>query len=328
MPDLFLHIGTNKTATSAIQSYCAINRDFLRTNGIIYPLVGRGENIAHHPIGALVDGRLGNAYLPKESFDVLLDSLRREITGAKSVIISSEILWCTQVDRANELEKLLRLFNSATIIVYFRRQDSYAVSAYNSKIKINNFNFNLFKETPSFEEYCQKANMNWLKCIQRWQILANDAKLVVRPYAKIAWRDRDIISDYFGIIDRHLRLKSVSDKRIVKNKSLPIHCLDLLRELNRFDIKYRDALIAIIKDLVPHDDHSGEGLLSKDIQARLLEKYAESNQKLSQYWSPEDNQAFSDTRVPTFDKPFSGLSERDYAKLIADIWSSKPMVQG
>ena len=39
MKTLYIHIGTSKTGTTTIQTYCGINREQLKSKGVLFPIM-------------------------------------------------------------------------------------------------------------------------------------------------------------------------------------------------------------------------------------------------------------------------------------------------
>lgn len=82
-----LHIGTNKTGTSAIQAFLSRNPELLADHGIIYPHTGRDHEFhaAHHPFAVL--GR-NFPRLMREQADLMVQEATE--VGADTIVLSSE----------------------------------------------------------------------------------------------------------------------------------------------------------------------------------------------------------------------------------------------
>ena len=95
-----LHIGANKTGSSALQKLLFTNRNALRRNSVLYPDVGVASNAHHILFGAIHPGAWR---LHKDAYDVsrseyfvrgvdkLLERARK--TDCRHLVLSSEYLW-------------------------------------------------------------------------------------------------------------------------------------------------------------------------------------------------------------------------------------------
>lgn len=172
MNKLYLHLGTPKTATTAIQFFLHDNRDRLRALGYDFPDIrsdfrkDRGyaqlsnDESAYANGNFIIDAEALTAYRQgPEAFEDLLGYVfpdiaeyYREVIGGNEtdfdrlvdyigqklrqghVIISSENLWTYRYDF---LERFAREFGDAVeVVVYLRRQDNYVESMWNEVIKL------------------------------------------------------------------------------------------------------------------------------------------------------------------------------------------------
>ena len=137
MAKVFLHIGTHKTGTSAIQ------RMLSQSNNVFYPKTLRlqgqkGEfRYAHHGLAIAISKKYSRQRGLKRN-PAMWDQVSREIesSGHPIAVISSELLWpCTD-------EEILYLTRSLSqhetkAIIFFREPFSYAVSSYKQRAKMN-----------------------------------------------------------------------------------------------------------------------------------------------------------------------------------------------
>jgi len=131
-----LHVGFDKTGTSALQRFFSDNAGPLQKCGIFYPGTGRSGLFQHHWLFAPVcDDAEKVGFPPQRSWDELRQALMEEVSAREEpvVLLSSEML--SQGVRLNELAALRDCFAETRIIVYLRRQDQYVMSAYEQSIK-------------------------------------------------------------------------------------------------------------------------------------------------------------------------------------------------
>ena len=132
-PTIWLHVGTNKTGTTALQNALAGHRDLLLQHGLLYPRSAVHAN-AHHPIAWQCGFHQGPP--PPSALDAagLAASLKAEIAehpGA-TVLLSSEFL-----SLPGDIRQLKQLLKPAhfRVIVYLRRHDAWLQSVYMQAVK-------------------------------------------------------------------------------------------------------------------------------------------------------------------------------------------------
>src|SRR6266508_5870907 len=87
---LYLHIGRQKTGTTAIQRFFDQNRERLKEIGVCYPLAVPFGGIAHHGLAHALDRKDGRAKTPKSLHPRFLEAFQKSIRGARDIIVSSE----------------------------------------------------------------------------------------------------------------------------------------------------------------------------------------------------------------------------------------------
>ena len=172
MNKLYMHLGTPKTATTAIQHFLYDNRDRLQALGYDFPDTrydfrkDRGyaqlnnDESAYANGNVIMDACALTAYRQgPEAFEEILDYVfpdiaeyYREVIGGnetdfdvlvdyigerlrrRHVIISSENLWTFKYDF---LRRLVQEFGDAVeVVIYLRRQDKYLESMWNEVVKL------------------------------------------------------------------------------------------------------------------------------------------------------------------------------------------------
>ena len=135
MATAYLHIGSHKTGTSALQSFIGRHRDWLGEHGLYVPKSGQVTNGAHHQLARALSG------LPAPPvFSTIADQFSQEMQtcGGQDLLISSESF--SMLLRSHEvLDTIVRNFSvlgySITIIYYLRNMPQYYNSAYAQKAK-------------------------------------------------------------------------------------------------------------------------------------------------------------------------------------------------
>ncbi|MEM9317802.1 MAG: hypothetical protein AAGA70_02210 [Pseudomonadota bacterium] len=127
---LTIHIGMNKTGTTALQKTLHQNRAALQRAGLLYPKTGLGSRSA----GAGLHYKLSDAFRSGSGGPELASALLHEIDGssAKSAIISSEFF--VEVRDVESLASALS-GRDVRILVFLRRHDHWVNSLFSQAIK-------------------------------------------------------------------------------------------------------------------------------------------------------------------------------------------------
>ena len=148
-PDLYLHVGTHKTGTTAIQEYLARYRKELAERGLLYPDTRAGfwkSTAGHHPLAhALARDSLKD----RARREVYRRWLARSTRGMRAAIISAEPIYRHALGPAahnrpeewfaSHIAYLQRLAHWARgfrirPVVYFRQPEDLAVSLYKEHV--------------------------------------------------------------------------------------------------------------------------------------------------------------------------------------------------
>lgn len=202
MRRLIIHIGRQKSGTSALQYFLNQNESFLKNESVIYPQSGREGKIAHHHIAILMKEE---KYSEIKS---ILNLILEETSTFNTVIISSEAF--QNVINLYPLEQIIRYFNQVQVICYLRESLSYLLSAYKQKVQAQNY-------TDSIDTFLKSARLDYKRLVNRWQQL--DENIIVRLYEKQSLINQNIIDDFFDCLNLNLP-SEISRHTIAKNTSL------------------------------------------------------------------------------------------------------------
>lgn len=128
---MYLHIGHNKTGTSAIQHALKLNEDLLSGNGICYPKSGRSEPFfaAHHMVASMSSASLGQ----------WLEEVQVEAKGCEKIIVSSEALFDSPKSK-QLISEISKVFD-AVVVAFVREPFSYLSSWYREGVKSKAFSW-------------------------------------------------------------------------------------------------------------------------------------------------------------------------------------------
>ncbi len=340
---LYIHAGTAKTGTTALQRFLSRNASLLHDYGILYPDTGRVLN-AHH---LLAYGR-GIDLLPEaeEREIVATDAerwaqLRREAERFDGdVLISSESfpVYFSDKDDAGlsvGLEKIRDLFADYTIkiIVYLRRQDQLLESAYNQLLKsartrcVNIDEY--IEETQPYPRYCYD------KLLDTWAQSVGRENIHVRIYEKGQMVAGDIHDDFLAAMgieqrDTFLRPQRNINPR-VSRAALEFFALsNTLGDYSHSSERkpFNRAIRAILGDSVDGAHFRRHGLLTPQRAALLLARFDESNARIARdYLGRADGRLFHEQprEVNGAGEEEPGLELRDAVEVAVLLWEE--MVQ-
>jgi len=240
MSTIYVHIGFEKTGSTAIQDFLDNNRDVLYHGHNLVHLDCLSNNDHIKLIGLINPAnsekiyqrlKLNSAQQRQNFKDAFSMKLQKQISNAissnKNIVISSEHL-SSYLNSEIEIEtfsELLTIFKKPIkVIAYIRRQDKFILSRYSTWIK--NGGKNDLKVSPNNKilQYATKLKM--------WGKVFGNSNLVAKEYNRAKIKDNNIVSDFLHTIDIQITEGlNVDDKP--QNKSLDQKSLFILKELNK-----------------------------------------------------------------------------------------------
>jgi hypothetical protein len=205
---LYLHIGTEKTGSTALQTVSGKNRDTLMKHGILYPrtpgeinqvkltlyAAGGPKTLNLRRLAGLVRD---DAY--KRFKARFADELKSEILASQCTRIylsnehlSSRLISAQQVDR---LATIVRpLADMVKIVVYLRPQPELFLSSYSTAIKAG--------RTKALEppKDIQNHRYNYASKLSLWGDAFGDENVIVRIYDRNTLVGGDLVKDFFSIM--------------------------------------------------------------------------------------------------------------------------------
>jgi hypothetical protein len=308
---VFVHIGSHKTGTTAIQSFFALNRNLFKEKGILYP----GIQNAHHDMAWELE-KTGsvNELLNQNSLTAKILQEIRE-TSCTTIILSAEAFSETRTS-----EKLKQVFTgipgdpvSIKIIIYVRRQDDIIQSAYQEQLKtpklcIEKSLSDFLRENTGFSD-----RWNWYKKIRPWTETFGKEAIIVRVYEKNQFYKNDLIRDFLFTIGRELTDDFRLPAKEQSNIGMGLDALEIMRICNA---KIEDPEIKkILRNSLVKIDPKGilepYSLLSPKDRNHFIREYEPGNQKVArEYLGREDGILFFEP-LPDPDepwKPYEGLT--------------------
>lgn len=287
---VYIHIGFEKTGSTAIQDYCAANSDALARKGIFYPADKSAPLVydrTHWPIVAVFSET--NKFVPpqkqltvtelKKSIDEVIQSSKCE-----NIVFSAEPFSSMLLD--NEvLSRLKDVFQGyeVKIVAYIRRQDSFFISHISNYVKGGRFLKLSDKITlENAEVHYQNADRyDFDRILGRWATVFGEDNLIVRAFESPSLLNNDVVADFLDILGIDYRQMPESNR---SNESLKIEPLLFLNMLN---VGASTALLEgyrakVINALTRYPTKRLEqALISNTFRMEIVRMYEASNKKVA-----------------------------------------------
>ncbi|PTR10473.1 hypothetical protein [Cereibacter azotoformans] len=273
MARIWLHIGHGKTGTSSIQ-WAMADRSRLRRD-VIYPVRGRGDQMAHHGLFPLKEA----AYGP-EIIQVLRQLSQRLASVNIPVLLSSEHL-CHASER--KVTQIARAFagHELRVVYYIRRQDDLLESSFRQRQSAQPGAFpdpNLFLERFS-------KGFDFESRLQPWRAVFGDEAITVRLY-----HPEVVGSDVVGDIERLLGLPDWPDRAPAqRNPSLTAAGT---RKVMQAATASPDEARRLARELRGVDtDGDNSPFYDESNRRMLMERYHLSNRRVAEQFLDEESAA-------------------------------------
>lgn len=238
---LIMHIGTEKTGTTTIQSFLKSNIKLFSNKSIfIPPAVLFGDNRAYSiPFQKKVNVEALNWFQSKDRDDLaqkkvaVVSHLQNIFQEAKEkygyCIISSEHFSSRLTDKSeikNAIDFYSQFYSEIEVIIYIRNQYFFAVSSYSESIKWRGF--------ASFQDYLGHIDQNnpfWNShlLIENWKQVVGETKVKVAKYKEEV--EFDVLTDFLNLANIDIKNMKFTYPAI-SNQSLKYLGVCLLRLWN------------------------------------------------------------------------------------------------
>lgn len=269
MKTLYLHIGTHKTGSSALQAFLLLNKENLKEHGFEYP--------SYNSKFELFQTSNGNGYKFCSHTPAFSSKDRdREIKILKkinkNIIISCEDFFHSPL---NDFRLLKKHFKKVIVIAYLRRQDKFFQSAVLQMIKSD-------KCTDIFD-YGHENYAYYSKKLDSLNTLFPVENIVVRPYETDQFTEKSIFADFLNILGLRFNNSYKLPEKII-NPSLNRNYAELKRLCNKlpFDVKEIRNVFTNPFWKLSVEENAGEkkeatNIFSPKKRLEIIKKYEEDN---------------------------------------------------
>lgn len=348
MKTLYLHIGTIKTGTKAIQCFCWENPGILQKYGYIYPDLSSlcpqctPVKNAHFLIEDIEneDKNIRKKQI-QEKCQKGMDQIITLFSSYDNVILSDEGIYSATYLRRKTLWQELKEYGenngfTVKIIVYLRRQDELMISAWNQHIKANSIN-----PEQTFEEFIsaipKSRQLNYFNKLESIASILGKENIIVRRFVKEAFFGGSIYADFLHAVgltltDEYRISKEKRNQSLLGNTHEIMRILNGVSELGHKDLQFMRNILRIDGEI--SNTQYPSSMLSKKEFNKFMQRYKKTNHLVAEKYLQQDGDLFEYTppALPkwTADNPYMqqdiirfaaiGMKKlrTDYKKLQAD----------
>jgi len=330
---LFLHIGTQKTGTTSIQTFLSGNQSLLAEHGFVYPdpaevRIGLDDHNHGHLALCLTGYWRDPGYqLSRKEAWRELRNLYFESNG--HLLISTELLSTPQiVPHLRFIRKMLRGIQ-VKVIIYLRRQDIFVQSVYQERLKGS--------ETREFQDAYEQGDyrqvLDFHSILDHWQRYLGIDNIVVRPYERAQLVQGDVLEDFLHIIGAG-GIENLGRPTQHANISMNRNVLEISRALNAMDIKSTEvsAFKWWLNDVLEEGEQETfveHNVISPASRLAILNDYIDGNEKVARdFLGRADGQLFYDALPDSEEhwQPYNGVPATDVARMLTAMFKKYPIL--
>jgi hypothetical protein len=330
---IYLHIGTQKTGTTTLQTVGRTNREALARRGILYPESPGHTN--HTGLTLFATGGIGSHDLMRDAGLHSAEEMARyqaalpgrlgaEITASRcaKVWLSNEHL-SSRVRNAQQLvplaDMLGELADEVRVVIYLRHQPEYYLSTYSMMIKAGGSKESLPPQSERDYYY------NYDKMLNVWADAFGDSAITVRVFERPMMKNGDVVDDLFAIMG----IERGEDLVIptVLNPSLDARVLQFLRLFRQHVPRYVDDVLNpdhgdVIKALEAISNGPKFRVPAAEMR-RIATIFAPSNARVARrFLGRDDGKLFAETTYRD-DGEIAELSTEQAVEIAAYLWCYK-----
>ena len=326
MKTLYLHIGTPKTGTSALQYFCAGNRKILEEKGIYYPDLGfRFPDIGKHRNAHFLSykeyinkkEKLRDHEAEKKIREEGIQKLEEAFQTHDTIVISDEHIWNEAEMTTEILPALYQHFMEQgvqiKIIVYLRRQDQVIQSFWAQKIKESStITFESYMETEKYRRF----RLDYATRIQEFEDIVGKDHLIVRCYEKQQYQgeQKTIMSDFLDILGLELTEEYKNSEKVynVSLEGIYLEVKRLFNSLPQFK-KHKNYMVDLLKEqqAIDYQNNALERkkmYFTPEAEKEFMQKFEEENLTVAKkYLNRENGKLFFENYLDEIQEGNTGM---------------------
>ncbi len=293
---LFLHIGSFKTGSTAIQDYLRSNTDALADAGLNYVQAGR-SNISHNG--------MVRAFRKFRGARICRHIVREmEQSPATAHVVSSEMFFHANV--ARHLGKNLPedLKARTKVVVYVRRQDKYLEAMYKQLVKNNR----IVPNAMAFHDARIKS-LAYSHTLAAYADEFGAQNMIVRPFERGNFPNGDVVADFLS----HLNLASPDTPKHVQkstNQTLSAPVSEMLGMLGRDAGVNTRALIRVLITQNSQGAVRSNDVYDLGTRKAIVKRHAADNRLIQQTYCPDLASLFDTKDLGVKEDPYPDASQQ------------------
>lgn len=336
----YVHVGIEKTGTTAIQKFLELNRDRLAAEGYFVPESMGRTNHRKLPVAAYTSSRRDdftrlNGIYSDEALSAyqqtVIADLERELrtTQCDKVILSSEQIQ----SRLTTEEEICRLKEMLTgvgatdivIVIYLRDPGEIANSYYSTWIRCGGTD----REPPGPEHQKLETLCGHRATLERFASCFDESSVIVKIFDPASFKNGSLIEDFLEAVECPCspRFEAVPPT----NQPLSILGLEILRRFNqKVPVFLEDRPNPLRGNIVKFinrrfvADRGEAYVMAESLYRRYQEAFRDSNEYVRKHWFPDRPRLFPEKGIRKA-RPLS-VPDADLDRivgLLVDIWSEK-----
>jgi Sulfotransferase domain len=295
---LIVHIGANKTGSTAIQKFLSMNKPALHAEGIIIP--DNEFRIANKIQGYHAFGFQKLLQSPLEGRKQLEDAIAALDAAhprATAILLSAENLAANPA-APSLFEDLVKRYDTK-VIIYIRRQDEYILSTWQqwpSKISADFWAWVI-----------SVVGMlgDWRAYLKNWETVIPRDKITVRILERSKLEGRDVVADFYSMLGISKPLSTLIYPKGTANPSFSFAIMDLVKgnELifrNAHDNDFYNFVVRMTGN--KYLKNARQSPISILQRRSIMERYKKQNNWVKKNYFPHiDGELFSPPKESDYD---------------------------
>jgi hypothetical protein len=293
---IVLHIGIDKTGSTAIQQHLILNRDWLQQRSVYVPEIGFGSSNGHSALLSRLD---------EPQLAALQEEIRQaESAGCETILLSWEGMNFYSPEQIHTLVAALGDF-PCDVVVYLREQADLVQTGYLQQLKSdsNNGSLRLFESPHMGTEWLLSRRLkfpptrNYFELLKRWRRGIPRANFHIRFFDRSHLVNEDIVEDFLlqlGVeLDPEFRRRGDAS-----NISLDVESGILVDRWQRDGLSHNHILQRVdvaVSNIAQRGPRSKYFLSEKTVQL-IRRHYHKSNQILAKEFLGSDQPLFARLR--------------------------------
>jgi hypothetical protein len=293
---IVLHIGVDKTGSTAIQQHLILNRAWLEQRSLYVPEIGFGVSNGHSALLSRLD-------------EEQLAALQAEIQGAASagydaLLLSWEGMNFYTLEQIRTLAAVLGDF-PCDVVVYLREQADLVQTGFLQQLKSNSNkgSLRLFESPRMGREWLMSRRMrfpptrDYYQLLQRWQQAIPRASFHIRFFDRAQLVNKDIVEDF--LLQLGIELDDAFRRRgDAANISLDVEAGMFIDRCQREGQGHNDILrrVDVAVSNIARRGSGRKYFLSEKTVKSIRRYYRKSNRALARAFLGSDEPLFSHPR--------------------------------